>query len=308
MLSWRVAVPNSKILAGAVTLQSPLHHCDTHCSSVRLKMRKSRSRRRGPINGFEKYKIRSKPQDHQKGLIGTILNIRNLRQRLTELAVKSCTFINETAFKFCLVPLSRGESGEIIVAPWNRLVVHFIFLLLWFALTVLNLHGCILQISQGKLDLRTFLSVTMFSMLAVCMIVALSCILKPTETAQLLNGCESILECVGAVIGKKIVACDFAEVSLKVLGLNAVVWGTAVDAAVFTLIDDSLPVSLYATSRGLGISVGDGDLVAGVILKGVFLALEFASYGLPTLSAVFAGQLLVTTIGTFNACTNELRY
>ena len=152
-------------------------------------MRKSRSRRRGPINGFEKYKIRSKPQDHQKGLIGMILNIRNLRQRLTALSVKSYTVINVTAFKFCLVPLSHGDSGEIVVAPWNRLVAHFIFLLLWFALTALNLHGCILQIFQHRLDLRIFFSVTMFSMLAVCMTVAVSCILKPTETAQLVNSC-----------------------------------------------------------------------------------------------------------------------
>ena len=271
-------------------------------------MRKSRSRRRGLTNEVKKYKIRSKPQEHQGGLIATILNLRNLRQRLTELSLRSCAFLNETAFKLCLVPLSRGEAGKVVVAPWYGLVAHFAFLFLWCVRTAMNLHGCVQLISQGILDVRTFICVTWFSMLWVSMAVALACILKPTETAQLLNSCESILECIGADMGRKIVPCDAPEVSLKVLGLNLVIWLTAVDAAAFALIEDSLPVSLYPTARRLGMLVGDGDPVVAAIWKAFFLPFEFASYGLPALSAAFAGQVLVMTVGTFNACINELRY
>ena len=145
-------------------------------------------------------------------------------------------------------------------------------------------------------------------MLWVSMSVAMACILKPVETAQLFNRCESTLKCVGEDIGRKIVPCDALEVSLKVLGLIVAVSVTAVDGALFTLVDDSLPVSLYPTARHLGILVGYGDAVVAAIWKVLFIPFEFASFGLPALSAAFAGQVLVMTIGTFNACINELRY
>ena len=113
------------------TYKTSFRHFETKRSSKWLEMRKSRSRGRGLTNEVKKYKIRSKPQEDPRGLTGTILNLRNLRKRLTELSLQSCAFINETAFKLCLVPLYRGESGKVVVAPWNRLIAHFAFLVLW---------------------------------------------------------------------------------------------------------------------------------------------------------------------------------
>ena len=271
-------------------------------------MRKSRYRRRGLALEVKKQKMRSKLLDDQKGLIGTILNSRSVRQRLTDISVKSCALINETAIKFCLVPVFRDEFGNFHAAPWSQLIVHFSFLLMWFALTALKLHGCILLISQGILDVRTFICLALLGILSTSTAVALACLLKPKETAQLLNCSESILECVGVDVGKRIVPCDSPEVSLKVIGLNFLIWLTAVDAAAFTLLDDSLPVSLYPNARRLGILEGDGEVVLGWIWKILFLPFEFISYALPILSAVFAAQVLVTTIGTFSACMNEVRY
>ena len=56
------------------------------------------------------------------------------------------------------------------------------------------------------------------------------------------------------------------------------------DASTFTLLDDSLTVSLYPTARRLGTLVGYGDAVMATILKAFFLPFEFASYGLPALA------------------------
>ena len=267
-------------------------------------MRKSRYRRRDIGFEVKKHKIQANRLQHHKGILSLIF-IGNLRKELVATATKCRSFIENVSYKLRLVPLSRDEYGKVVVAPLKNRVAHYGFLCMWIALASFKLHACKKLISEGPLGATTFVGVAMCA--AVCVPLALSaaCILKPTETAQLVNGCESILLCIGADVGRKVSTFDSTAVALEVLGAVFIAWVCALDATVLTLIYDSLPLSLYPTAKRLGL-VG-GAAVPDIVWQILFLPAEFVSYLLPILSTIFACQLYLTTIGAYRICINEIR-
>ena len=271
-------------------------------------MRKSRYRRRGLSHQVQKYKIRINPNSKAKPdsdifKMGKVYT--KFWKLIAEIAVKSSNFLNRTACTLCLTPVYCNDEGIYIMAPWKRRIVYYAFTSLWMSLTLYRLHCCAQLLAQGVLSVETYLSAALLAGNMIPLFLAMPCILKPTETVQLLNSCEAILHYTGMDAGRKLNSCDSPTVALKVLGIMAMINIISFDCTLLTLIFGSIPASFFSSADRLGL-LGD-RAVPDIVWQISFLPLEFVSCLLPVISGCFSGQLLTLTIGTYDICVNEIR-
>ena len=256
----------------------------------------------------QRYKIRRTAE--KEGMIDLVEKLIPARwiQRFHGFAESSFYLFAKATCALCLSPLIFSE-GKFQKASPKRLKLHYVILSLVAMNTSHKFFITAQRLGAGQLDILTYVCFATFLTLLVTFSVGASNLLLPDETMDILNGWSKILSsssCQAESNGRRMSIVVNTKAALVITAQAIMTPIIAISVSGVNFVLDEEPLSLYATSRAVGLIPQDSQ-VPNWMSKLLHWPFEFATYLLPLISAVWAAQTLVLVVVDVLHCVENLR-
>lgn len=268
-------------------------------------VRKCRARRSAMAIGVKKSKVRAA----FKG--------KNLFERIEEQLPRKCVaflyklsehcfiLFTKTCCNFHLIPISLDCDNRAIARKTKfGLAAHCSVLIFQM---VRMLHILLVTISlglEGPMDLRMVLSILSLLTYFLCFSVPASVLLRPCETAQILNTIPILLSLNPKEDGRVTSMFQNAKNTIFILVLTFIAGSGALLASAFGFLVHTFPLSFYHVVES---ATGRPDCIPPLLWKLMFWPMEYMTFLQATTLTSFATMILVTFPNIGMLCTNEMR-
>ena len=252
-------------------------------------MKKSRSKKRGIPQGVQRHKI---APTRINGGSSRLVNSSGMIGRLVFNGGKSCyNTLTKVCALLCLIPLQVNPDGKQfdLAARWRRML-HTLLVLFYVSCMVYRFAVTIYLMTQEELNIITILCGSTFMVLLVPVCLACGSSWATLEMKGLLNSWESVLRSVEEVTGKQVEIPSNAQLCLEII---AMIWAgqiAGVNTAVFSIVFQVLPVSVFATFKRLGII--PQTLLPPIVWQIGCFPFELLIVVPPMLAAAFNGSVI----------------
>ena len=266
--------------------------------------KKSNGKKRGIQRGVGKHKIQSRPTDSaaqhgKKYLDVSGIGFAELGRKCFELTFRGAEY-------FCLAPFTRTLNGEYVPLDLRQRTRHYVALSIVYALTLQKTWGTLEMVISEELRLETFMCISLYLVWSAPSMVCLGIWARPQEAMDLLNSWPKILSCLEEIEGETAPSpFDSNSASVKAIGLNVALQGTAVAAGLVTIIFDNLPICFLQVGNRFGL-IPDG-ILPHFWWQLIFSPLEHFIHVAPMLCTGFTVGILVISLGVLKVYTGKLR-